>query len=122
MWGTALSSSVRVLKVAFGVMMLLLFVAVPLVFALVRFYEVAVSDWQFVEVEVEVVDEEGLPAGPVHVAAFELADGGPKLLAEGRASASGTFNRIEGFKEVDRRARRLDEDLRTHQPLDPSHR
>ena len=95
--------------------MLLLFVAVPLVFALVRLYEIAVSDWQFVEVEVEVVDEEGLPAGPVYVAAFELADGGPKLLAEERASASGTFK--FGLKVLRKLIAELEDWTRVYAPV-----
>jgi len=103
------------LKAVFGVALLLLFVAVPLVFALVRFYEVAVSDWQFVEVEVEVVDEKGLPAGPVYVAVFELADGGPKLLAEGRAGASGTFK--FGLKVLRKLIAELEDGTRIYAPV-----
>ena len=103
------------MKVAFGVVLLLLLVAAPLAFALVKFYEVAAADWQFVVAEVEVVDEEGLPAGLVHVAVFELADGGPKLLAEGRAGASGTFK--FGLKVLRRLIVELENGTRVYAPI-----
>ena len=103
------------MKAAFGVALLLLFVAAPLALALARIYEVAASDWQFVEVEVEVVDEGGSPAGPVHVAVFELADGGPKLLAEGRAGASGTFK--FGLKVLRKLIAELEDGTRIYAPV-----
>jgi hypothetical protein len=48
---------------ALGLALLLLLVGVPLAFALGGLYEASLEGWQFVEVEVEVVDESGAPAG-----------------------------------------------------------
>jgi hypothetical protein len=101
--------------VALGVTLLLLLVGVPLASALGRLYEAILEGWQFVEVEVEVVDESGAPAGPAHVAAFELADGGPKLLAEGRASLSGVFK--FGAKVPRRLVAELENGTRIYAPL-----
>jgi hypothetical protein len=101
--------------VALGVTLLLLLVGVPLASALGGLYEASLEGWQLVEVEVEVVDESGAPAGPAHVAAFELADGGPKLLAEGRASLSGVFK--FGAKVPRRLIAELENGTRVYAPL-----
>jgi hypothetical protein len=100
---------------ALGVTLLLLLVGVPLAFALGGLYEASLEGWQFVEVEVEVVDESGAPAGPARVAAFELADGGPKLLAEGRASLSGVYK--FGAKVPRRLVAELEDGARVYAPL-----
>lgn len=80
-----------VLRAAAGLALALAAIVGPPLILLVGFYELNVSGWQFVEVEVEVVDEKGMPAGPVYVAAFELADGGPRLVADGWADLKGVF-------------------------------
>jgi len=47
-----------------GVALLLLLAGVPLASALGGLYEASLEGWQLVEVEVEIFDESGAPAGP----------------------------------------------------------
>ena len=101
--------------VALGVALLFLLVGVPLASALGGLYEASLEGWQLVEVEVEIFDESGAPAGSAHVAAFELADGGLKLLAEGRASLSGVFK--FGAKVPRRLVAELENGTRIYAPL-----
>ena len=74
---------------AIALALLLAIVAAPVALALVAAYRVHVSYWQYVGVEVQTVEKNGVPAGFVSVVVFELADGGPRLIDEGRTDAMG---------------------------------
>jgi len=79
---------------AIALILLLAVVAAPAWLMLAAFYGAQALHWQPVWVEVQVVEEDGPPAGSALVAVFELVDGGPKLITEGRADASGLYKFI----------------------------
>ncbi|MCC6064459.1 MAG: hypothetical protein LM576_00615 [Thermofilum sp.] len=76
---------------AIALVLLLAVVTAPVALVLAAVYGVQVSYWQYVWVEIQTVEENGPPAGFVNVVAFELADGGPRLIFEGRTDAMGFY-------------------------------